>query len=199
MRRRKTRTRWIEGVTLAPQGGGERDFYQVHPANNYSGLLGDSPIPELITAAQVKDELDGNGTILRIVGDIILFNVTSIDTSPREVVIWEAIKVVDEELGTGSGPTFDLSQIQSNDMSWMWTRFTYLESPTSTTPSLAVASDNRFHAPFGPKVDIRVRRRIRKGQALKYYCTFGVPGHVSTNVLEGLYVMPQLRVLCKLN
>lgn len=199
-RRRKVNTRWLDGFTI-PQGA--QTLTPVAGASvgtNYVGI-NTGPVFTLLTTRDVTDQLDGNGTILRIVGNIRLFNnVQNTESQKQDAFVWEGIKVVDRE---GTGPTyatFDLSTVDSTDASWMWTRTTYLNASTALT-SLDTMANNEYIIPFGSYVDVRSKRRIRKQQALEYYLSFGVPylGPGTLDVNSTITILPTLRILAKLN
>lgn len=187
-RSRARRLRWLEGLT--PNISESDVFGGVDIGTNANSVNG--PALTVVTALQVADELDGNGTIMRVVGRLTLRNGSLLAGVGQPVAVWMGMKVVDLPSGAGSAPEYNLQDIDANDVSWMWTNFVICPPTIANNQS----GTNQQILPFGDWVDVRSRRRIRKEQALVIYMQ--VAANADDQSLD-INVVPYLRVLAKLN
>lgn len=204
--RRPRRLRWIEGISQTCPGPGK--FTEFAIPNQ--ATIPAQTLTDIVSAAQVENELDGNGTVMRIVGDIHLylpFNVEAAAVSTFPIVIWLGIKAL-ELPPSGTEATWDPSDANAQDASWMWMRTFILGTVTGRAPVAEVSAGVQYVDGYAhtERVDIRARRKLRQQQGIGLYGCGAVPtssptayGATSSGVAVVANLIGNIRVLCKLS
>lgn len=123
--------------------------------------------PPIVGSSDISTKLDGNGTLLRIIGDIAI----DIDVSAAAAgsITVGIIRVQVDD--TGAMPsTLSAQNTTGGSFSWLWTRTFYFRLANA---GYALAPDagngNDVAAYPHPLVDVRVKRRLLTGNAIGFY------------------------------
>lgn len=192
MRRAKRRKVWLEGVT--PAGGGTGNFFAA------SQTPGTFAIP-VLSSTQIETSLDGDGGLLRIVGDLWLQRLIPAAGGVANAMCSMGLMLMQEDQ-TGAVSTA-LSPINTvgQEFKWLWTsNYLFAAGVASNNyyqPSVG-GWDNLAGQPSTPakldhraNIDIGVRRRVRTGTPIILYVdTHLLPANNTWNLYGSL------RVLC---
>lgn len=169
--RRKRRYTWLEGVTYVAG----QNYLMSTPTNFNGGYL---QLP-LISSSQIEEDLDGNGTLIRVVGDLYvqLSNATgapTVDNYPWSVGLME---LQEDQTGAAS-VTMGVMNPTGNEFSWLWNK-TNLWCDHSPSGDHVTWPTPQYNAGFGKtptadthgwtaNLDIKVRRKLRTGRPLSF-------------------------------
>lgn len=206
--RRPRRLRWLEGISQTVSGTGTyQQFVLSNPA-----LASAGPLTEILSQSQIQNELDGNGTLMRIVGQMHVSlpwdacNAGNFGTEP--VVIWLGIKA-NEVPPAGNVTTWDISGADAQDASWLFMKTVTLMGSARAFPNELGESPSAIQ--FGGccwsttvDIDVKARRKLRQDMAVSLYgqgATGGGSAFGSSvgGVLTCVHLIGNLRVLCKLS
>lgn len=205
--RRPRRLRWIEGIS---QTVGSAGNYEVFPLL-YGAGTANPPIVDVLSPAQIQDQLDGNGTLIRLVGDMSFsVDVNAVTggvwfTGP--IIVWVGIREL-EVPPAGVPSSWDPSDAAVQDASWLYMKQILVHSPWAVTTTLGNVSTQVSYPSLYTTVehvDIKARRRLRQDTAISMFAAVALPNQdfPSSGYPDGVAwkvnMTAQLRVLCKLN
>jgi len=168
MRRPTKRKVWLEGMT---------------PAANANGAFNSTPwiggtyqtIP-IVSSTQIEQDLDGDGGLLRLVGDLFIqvYGQVGVSNSSYYAITAGIMQVQEDQTGAMSAQMSPMNAV-ANEFKWLWQK-TYLVTPFASTastfyPSGFESSGNKN--PWQPNqeanLDVKVRRRLRTGMPIAFF------------------------------
>lgn len=204
MRRRGTKRKlaWLDGVTLQNTSVAQSSFQT------------------LIDNGQVEEWLDGDGTVLRIVGDYCwIVRTGSQNQGGAHIFVNTGILVTQADVTGAPPPAANMTPFDSTGIQypWLWTRQFHVQmfltganqgdtgfidtmvpvtaakgyTQKEPTPNPDLSWNFEWLNPVNPLMDIRVKRRLKTGQQLIWYTTIQVGGANVVQILQNA----QLRVL----
>lgn len=184
-RRAPRRLRWIIGSEIVTGGNGSPDEIV---STVVPGFVGSATTPAftLLSTADVAQELDNSGTVMRIVGDFWMLNTSGTGT------LWVQMGIKVTDVGA-TAAAYDVND--SLDAKWMWWK-AFALAPLAVASSGSSSSSSAVYEAGVHHLDIKCRRRIVGDQQLEMYIWQGGIGWApSSPVLNMVFAS---RILCKL-
>lgn len=210
-RRVRPRTRWLEGISQTMSSAGKYTVFEI--ANQSTVPAG--PLTDLISRGQIQDVLDGRGTLMRLVGQLHVnldpgcYQQVVASAPGAPVIVWLGIKA-SEEPPAGTQATWDPSDAQAQEGSWMWTKTVALNMPSW---GVFVPQETSYYAPTTTccptktiEVDIRTKRKLTNNMSVSLYGCGALANYAGIpygDTVSGVHVVANLvgniRALCKLS
>lgn len=188
---RRRRRVWLEGI--APSIG--QTTWHTATGGNYVAS-------EIISSSQIKDDLDGDGTLLRLVGDLSweIQNTGGTPTAAGSALYFGIMQMTEDQNGAVASTVSPINTV-GQEFRWLWTKAFYLPSIAAGQifwlPNCAWNAGNGVYfptqgnSPLQANIDINVKRRLKTGNPIIFNWDLSfLPNTVSVTGLG------YLRALC---
>lgn len=181
-RRPRPRVRWVGGMVRPT----------ITTASSVASNAAQGHVEEIVSSTQVFEELDGAGTLVRLVGEL---HVQNQFPTVAQMIVYVGFRVI-ELPAIGSAPILSLQDEGEQASPWLLMRTWVLGSPETVGEAIFhnQISTNEFHVPYGPHFDIKVRRKLRQNQAVVLYMN----GTDATGAAVNVNYWGNIRALCAL-
>lgn len=165
MRRARRRRDWLQGITPVLASGA----WTAAPLSGGSYYL-----ESVLASSQIQADLDGAGTLLRIVGDLYFVMNSGVGGGANPVLISFGIMDVQEDQTGAMSPTMSVLNTTANEFKWLWSKSVLtpvLQNsnssvifPAGVHNSSAGATNALTNASAG--IDIKCRRKVYTGKPI---------------------------------